>query len=249
MCHGTRFWVLKNGQKRCTACRYTAKSPGVIFSTRIAPFWKGKLHEYFVLGVPAYRLRYKVPYSLPSIERYYRYIRQCIYDATLDALTKLSGSIEIDESLFGGHDIPGKKGWGASGKQLVFGIYKRNGKVLTFPVSGRGRGTLIPIILEHTQHGSLYYTDEWFAYTSLDIEGNHVVVKKEKGRPKGRDHLNGIEGFWSYAKHFLYQYRGVPKQYFHLYLKEVEWRFNHRTEDLSLVLRTLLNQVIKVLKA
>jgi transposase len=39
---------------------------------------------------------------------------------------------------------------------------------------------------------------------------------KSKGRPKGRDHTNGIEGFWSYAKNWLYPYRGVPHKYFHL---------------------------------
>jgi len=71
-----------------------------------------------------------------------------------------------------------------------------------------------------------------------------VVVTKEKGKPKGRDHLNGIEGFWFFAKHWLYNYRGVPKQYFHLHLKEVEWRFNHREEDLVKLLRQLLNQQI-----
>jgi transposase len=43
---------------------------------------------------------------------------------------------------------------------------------------------------------------------------------------------NGIEGFWSYAKHWLYHYRGVPEKFFHLYLGEISFRFNHRNEDL-----------------
>ncbi len=42
------------------------------------------------------------------------------------------------------------------------------------------------------------------------------MIRKEKRRPVGRDHINGIEGFWSYAKDWLYPYRGVPRQYFHL---------------------------------
>ena len=37
----------------------------------------------------------------------------------------MSGEIEIDEALFGGHR-KGKRGWGAEGKSLVFGIYQRN---------------------------------------------------------------------------------------------------------------------------
>lgn len=53
-------------------------------------------------------------------------------------------------------------------------------------------------------------------------------------------HINGIEGFWSYAKTWLYHYRGVPKRYFHLYLKEIEFRFNHRDDELFPLLVELL---------
>ena len=106
-----------------------------------------------------------------------------------------------------------KRGWGASGKNIVFGIYQRNGKVLTFPISSRTRETMMPYIIRYTQTGSLYYTDNWFAYTSFPIRGNYVVVLKEKGIPKGRDHINGIEGFWSFAKPWHYQYRGINQAY------------------------------------
>jgi transposase len=105
-----------------------------------------------------------------------------------------------------------------------------------------------PYITQYTKAGSLYYTDDWFAYAFLPIRGNRVVVLKEKGIPKGRNHINGIEGFWSFAKHWLYQYRGIPKAYFPLYLKEVEWRFNHRDENLVILLRRLLNQQISIVK-
>ena len=115
----------------------------------------------------------------------------------------------MDETMFGGRR-PGKRGWGASGKSMVFGIYQRKGKVLTFPISSRAKETMMPFITKHTKIESLYYTDDWLAYTSLPIRGNHVVVLKEKGLPKGRNHINGIEGFWSFAKHWLYQYRAFP---------------------------------------
>ena len=32
---------------------------------------------------------------------------------------------QMDETMFGGKR-PGKRGWGASGKTIVFGIYQRN---------------------------------------------------------------------------------------------------------------------------
>ena len=37
-------------------------------------------------------------------------------------------------------------------------------------------------------------------------------------------------------------YRGVPRKYFPLYLKEIEWRFNHRSKNLVKLVRSLLDQ-------
>jgi transposase len=39
----------------------------------------------------------------------------------------LSRTIEMDEAVLGGKR-PGKRGWSAGGKNIVFGIYQRNGK-------------------------------------------------------------------------------------------------------------------------
>jgi transposase len=115
---------------------------------------------------------------------------------------------------------------------------------LAFPIAHRGKRDLVPLMIDHTKAGSLYYTDDWHAYTFLRIRGNHGVITKGKGKPKDRDHLNGIEDFWPYAKSWLYQYRGVPRKYFHLHLKEIEWWFNHRSENLVPLLRKLMSQQV-----
>ena len=107
---------------------------------------------------------------------------------------------------------------------------------------------MIPYITRYPKTGSLYYTDDWFTYTSLPIHGNHVVVLKDKGITKGRDHINCIERFWSFSKYWFYQYRGIHQVYFHLYLKEIEWRFNYRNKNLVILLRRLLNQQISIIK-
>jgi transposase len=241
-CDGKKFGSLSTGQKRCSQCGLTRKFDKTLWhSTKISPYWKGRLLEFFCLGLPAYRLRFQVPLDPKTVQRWFRILREALYDQAMKELSELSGEIEMDETMFGGK-VPGKRGWGAAGKRMVFGLYQRNGKVLAFPITSRGTRELIPLMTGHTKAGSLYYTDDWHAYTFLDIRGNHVVIKKNKGKPKGRDHLNGIEGFWSYAKHWLYHYRGVPKKNFHLYLKEIEWRFNHRSENLVTLLRKLLSQ-------
>jgi len=43
---------------------------------------------------------------------------------------------------------------------------------------------------------------------------------------KGKNHINGIENFWSQAKRILRKYNGIHKASFSLFLKECEFRFN-----------------------
>ena len=194
----------------------------------------------FQLTAPASGLRLRSPASRPTTERFFGQIRQVL--ALHEEVTAaFEGAIECDETLFGGHP-KGKRGWGAAGKVLVFGMLKRDGVVRVFPVESRSRAVLLPLIAQHTTPGSLYYTDEWHAYTSLAVRGEHVVVSKERGIPKGRDHINGIEGFWSYAKNWLYMYRGVSGKFFHFYLAELSFRFNHRDQDLFPLIYKLLKQ-------
>ncbi|HLL89857.1 MAG TPA: transposase [Tepidisphaeraceae bacterium] len=42
-----------------------------------------------------------------------------------------SGEVEVDESYFGARRVRGKRGRGAGGKAIVFGVFKRDGKVYT----------------------------------------------------------------------------------------------------------------------
>jgi transposase len=94
------------------------------------------------------------------------------------------------------------------------------------------------LIRKKTRKGSVYYTDSFRSYRSLKRFGKYLTIAHSRQfvkRPGGRkyhSHINGIEGFWSFAKHGLYQYRGVSRASFHLYLKEMEYRFNHRNDNL-----------------
>ena len=238
-CAFGRSWILADGRKKCRSCgvRYTPQR-NLWDTYRIPDEAKRKLAELFVLGVPAYRARHVLPCSLRTAEKFFRDIRTLLAAAEL-AAPPLAGALELDEALFGGRRT-GKRGWGAAGKICVFGIYKRNGEVRVTVVPNRRHETLHRLIQEQTTPGSLYFTDDYHAYAGLRVRGEHVTVRKERGRPVGRDHVNGIEGFWSYAKHWLHTYRGVPKNLFAAYLGEIAYRYNHRDRDLVPVIAELL---------
>ncbi len=70
---------------------------------------------------------------------------------------------------------------GTEGKQIVFEIYQRNGKIIVFPVSSRSEDALLSLIRRYTKKGNIYYTDERHAYVSLVFRGKHIRITKEKG--------------------------------------------------------------------
>lgn len=237
-CHYSRkIYRLNKGRYKCPrcSCRFREFTGTYLENIRIPFDELSHLLYLFVLGVPSYRCRNYFAISLKTAQRVFTIFRQAIHDHSMVRLHELvlDGEIEIDESMYGGHR-KGKRGWGAAGKHIVFGLYQRNSHVITFPVPNRKTSTLIPLVFKHTKPASLYYSDDWHAYTRLSVKGDHVVVQKEQGSPKakGRNHINGIEGFWSFSKNWLYQFRGIPTHHFHLYLKETEFRFNNRNRDL-----------------
>ncbi len=145
---------------------------------------------------------------------------------------KLNGELELDESYFGGKR-KGNRGRGANNKAIVFGILEGKGKVYTVTVPDVSAKTLMDKIKRKTKKGSVFYTDTWKSYNSLEQYGKHNKINhKEEKYVNGHNHINGIEGFWSYAKERFHKYHGINKNNYPFYLKEMEFRFNHRTVDL-----------------
>ena len=168
-CQHTKTWKLADGRIKCRRCGYRFRIKSVWESSRLSDRTKTKLVEFFTLGVPVYRMRFRGIASAPAIERFFRLIRGCCAFEE-HCRVPFEGTIECDESSFGGRR-KGKRGWGAAGKIIVFGLLQRNGLIQAFPVQGRSGAELIGHIRERTRPGSLYYTDDWHAYASLAVRG------------------------------------------------------------------------------
>ena len=159
--------------------------------------------------------------------------------------TELNGAIERDESYFGPRRVRGKRGRGAGGKTIVFGLFKRGGQVYTEIVPDCSKKTLQAIIRGKINAAAMVNTDGWRGYDGLVDVGFDRHFRVRHGRDEfvqGASHINGIESFWSFAKARLHPFKGVPKHPFLLHLKESEFRFNHRYEDLYKLLLKLLRQ-------
>jgi transposase len=156
------------------------------------------------------------------------------------------GEVEVDESYFGPHRIRGKRGRGAGRKTIVFGLLKRDGRVYTEIVPDCKKATLQAIIRGRVSADAVIHSDGWRGYDGLVDVGYAKHFRVHHGANEfannGESHINGIESFWSFAKRRLQKFNGVPVATFALHLKECEWRFNHRRDNLYLELLRLLRQ-------
>src|SRR3989344_4262416 len=80
--------------------------------------------------------------------------------------------LEIDESYFGGKR-KGMRGRGAKNKTIVFGILERKGQIYTKIVENVSAETLMQEIQNKTKKWSVFYTDGWRSYASLEQYGKH----------------------------------------------------------------------------
>ena len=179
-----------------------------------------------------------------TINRYLRAIRERIVDYC-QTQSPFKGEIEVDESYFGARRVKGKRGRGAQGKTIVFGIYKRNGKVYTEIVPNVSRKTLQAIIKGRVELNSVIHSDTWRSYNGLVDLGYKKHYRVRHGDNEfatEQSHINGIESFWAYAKTRLYRFRGLHKSTFILHLKECEFRFNYRDQNIYQLLLKIIRK-------
>jgi len=186
---------------------------------------------YFYLELSAKKTADEMNLDYGVVHRKFMQFRKKIAVYCNQEAKKLNGELEIDESYFGGKR-KGNRGRGAHNKAIAFGILERNGKVHTMIVENVSKETLMKEIENKTQKGSVFYTDGWKSYASLEQYGKHNIIRHDKDEfAKAKNHINGIEGFWSFAKERFHKYHGIKKNNYPFYLKEMEFRFNHRNES------------------
>lgn len=174
---------------------------------------------------------------------------------------KLSGEVEIDETFVGGKNINRHKdkkvekcqGRSYKDKVPVFGILERGGKVIAKVVPNTQAKTIVPIIKEKVELGSVVYTDGW-DYSGLHGEYIQRSVDHEKhfyGTTYATDEgeiivvsTNGIENVWSHFKRMIFGiYYHVSKKYMQRYIDEYIFRFNTRNYSDSQRFNLLLRNV------
>jgi transposase len=209
-------------------------SYSILKRSRISPQKFRQILRYFSLDLTACQMTALTGLNRNTINRYLTLIRRAIA-LHCESESPFAGESELDESYFGAKRIRGKRGRGAYGKTIVFGIYKRNGCVYTEIVPNCSRKTLYAIVEGKVSQDSTIHTDGFRSYDSIVDLGYQKHYRINHGNDEfalGTNHINGIEGFWGLAKVRLVKFRGMRKSTFYLHLKECEFRFNYRKQNL-----------------
>ena len=193
--------------------------------------------EYFCLDIDATKTAIKTGLQRNTINNLFVLFR--LRMAKLCELEgQLAGEVEVDESYFGARRVRGKRGRGARGKTLVVGLLKRGGSVYTQIIKNCTRDQLMPIIKGKVLSEATVYTDGWSSYSGLVLNGyKHYRIHHHQNEfARGKNHINGIESFWSFTKRRLAKFNGIKRDFFVIYLKESEFRWNHKKQDMYQVL-------------
>jgi transposase-like protein len=152
---------------------------------------------------------------------------------------KLSGEVEVDETFIGGkarnmHKAKRERvitGRGPQGKEVVFGMVERGGKVIAGHVDSRKKKDLQPLIRERIEAGAAIFSDELKSYDGLESDYQHAVINHAVEYVNGNVHTNTMENFWSLLKRGLHgTYISVEPYHLFRYIDEQAFRYNNRKD-------------------
>ena len=132
-------------------------------------------------------------------------IRQAM--KTRSTFKSLTDTVKCDETFIGGKNknrhlnkkVKFSQGRSIKDKVPVFGLFQRNGKLISKPVKDTSKETLQTEINFNVAKGTNVITDEWLGYRGLSKDYNHSVVNLGNKEYVNRIiHTNTIEGFWSF---------------------------------------------------
>lgn len=242
-CKSDKFYIMDRKRIRCRTCSNDIRPlNNTKFSLlRLSCSEWLLMIKLFELGASARKASKEIQSSYKTTLHGFEIIRRSIVEELAKTDMKLKGEIEADESYFGGKR-KGKRGRGSINKTIVFGILERKGHVSVSIVNDVSADSLMNETVKKVRRGSIVYTDKWRSYDSLMFCGyKHLNIDHKYKFRQGRVYINGIEGFWSFAKERLMKHHGISPKKFLYYIKEMEWRYNNRDKDLF---RMIINYML-----
>ncbi len=248
-CAGTKAYALAEGRVRCAGCRYTFHALSGRFAglAGLTPRQWLRLLTLFAAEETAHAMAAALGLAYNTAYKAATVARLSILAASLDGR-------DILKSPLGGELGSAARAVRPSGpdEQLaavpVFGILERGGLVFIDYLPNLGPEDLLHFnrnfSLPLSRLGSIVYSDRYLRYDALVACGSEILTRRlveVTGRAPAVDPRQA--GFWPYARERLIRFHGVTAGKFPLYLKELEFRYNHRDQD---ILPILLDYIVSL---
>lgn len=234
--------VHRPGLYQCNACResFTVKMGTVMESSHLS-YRKWALGFHLMAaskkGVSAHQLHRMLGITYKTAWFMAHRIREAMRPTDDGQLGGEGKTVEIDETFVGGleknkHRSKRKHvGTGGAGKEAVFSLVERGGKVRSHHVPSVNAATLRPILTAQVHKATFVMTDEGATAKSLGRGfENHGMVNHTLGEyVRGDIHTNTIEGYFSVFKRGITGvYHHVSQEHLKRYLAEFDFRYNER---------------------
>tara|TARA_R110002072_G_scaffold287900_1_gene453854 strand:+ start:2786 stop:3760 length:975 start_codon:yes stop_codon:yes gene_type:complete len=165
---------------------------------------------------------------------------------------KLSGVVEIDETLVGGVKHGGKRGRGTSKAVVVIAVELKEpkgfGRIRMRHIPDASGDSLVPFVSESVNVGSVVQTDGWRGYNQLQKNGYlHQPINLSSESDPAHVSMPGVHRVASLLKRWILgTHQGsASTEHLQSYLEEFTFRFNRRKSlSRGLVFRRLLEQVV-----
>lgn len=198
-----------------------------------------ELIRYFAADLDATQIAELSGLNRNTINRYINAVRERIAQLC-EAESPLGQQPGIDEAFFLATQDKARAGRDVYGKTFIFGLIKHGGRVHTQIVPDRVKSALHAVI-----RGQVVLDNAPILYDGLVDVAYDRYLRIERGNNefvRDHRHFNDLEGFWGVAKTRLTKFRGLNRKTFYLHLKECEFRYNYRQQNLYKVLLSLLRQ-------
>lgn len=187
----------------------------------------------FTIGVPAFKSRLYLRVSLKTAHRAYRLFRKAIHDILLGT-SVLNSLIIADNNTVT---------WPVYRNKILINLKEAKGSIVASPLSRTELSSVVDLIDGSRNIRELKHISRDLVVDEFMIRNGFVIIRKPiPSQTKKRSSASLQETFHHYYNNLLYQYRGIPKNYFPFYLKEAEFRFNHRNDDIFLELAKIMTR-------
>jgi transposase-like protein len=224
------------GVHKCRSCRkqFTV-TVGTIFESSHIPLSKWLMAVHLMCaskkGMSAHQIHRMLGVTYKTAWFMCHRIR---YAMTQEPLaSKLSGTVEVDETYVGGRVRAGSRR-GRMDKPPVVALVERGGNVRAFPMPQVTEANLLAAIRTHVEPSARIMTDQHYGYRNVGREfAEHQTVSHTQHEwVRGDASTQTVEGYFSLLKRGIVgTYHHVGDEHLHRYVDEFSFRYNRRKMD------------------